>query len=145
MGLWSPLCIPELGNFFPYTSAEDKQKCIDIESACELLDLVLGFQFRSQVDKLIEYLKVNISSSLCIFCSLKAWPEIGHQFIISSINKSVIFPAVIIVVFNSMFCYFCKANLIFFVLWTLQYQHDYKVINLDQWMNFLRFCNEVWF
>ncbi|XP_008808225.1 DCN1-like protein 4 isoform X1 [Phoenix dactylifera] len=65
---------------FRYCLTEDKQKCIDIESACELLDLVLGFQFRPQVDKLTEYLK---------------------------------------------------------------YQHDYKVINLDQWMSFLRFCNEI--
>ncbi|XP_072979235.1 uncharacterized protein [Typha angustifolia] len=65
---------------FRYCLTEDKQKCIDIESTCVLLDLVLGFLFRPQVDKLIEYLK---------------------------------------------------------------YQHDYKVINMDQWMSFLRFCNEI--
>ncbi|KAJ6803973.1 DCN1-like protein 4 [Iris pallida] len=65
---------------FRYCLTEDKQKSIDIESACELLDLVLGFQFRPQIDKLTEFLKN---------------------------------------------------------------QHEYKVINMDQWMGFLRFCNEI--
>ncbi|KAF3338968.1 DCN1-like protein 4 [Carex littledalei] len=59
---------------------EDKQKCIDIESACQLLSLVLGSQFGPQVDKFIEYLK----------------------------NQS-----------------------------------EYKVINMDQWMGFYRFCHEI--
>lgn len=27
----------------------------------------------------------------------------------------------------------------------LKYQNDYKVINMDQWMGFLRFCNEIIF
>ena len=45
----------------PSIYPEDNQKSIDIESACELLDLVLGLQFRPQVDKLVEYLKVDIS------------------------------------------------------------------------------------
>ncbi|KAL0429746.1 UNVERIFIED_CONTAM: DCN1-like protein 4 [Sesamum radiatum] len=61
---------------------EEKQKSIDIESICLLLDLVLGSQFRAQVDALIQYLKI---------------------------------------------------------------QSDYKVINMDQWMGFYRFCNEVSF
>ncbi|XP_012071457.1 DCN1-like protein 4 isoform X2 [Jatropha curcas] len=65
---------------FRYCLTEEKQKSVDIESICELLDLVLGSQFRSKIDSLIEYLKI---------------------------------------------------------------QSDYKVINLDQWMNFLRFCKEV--
>ncbi|KAJ8753211.1 hypothetical protein K2173_017806 [Erythroxylum novogranatense] len=65
---------------FRYCLTEEKQKCIDIESTCQLLDLVLGSQFRSTVDSLIDYLKV---------------------------------------------------------------QSDYKGINMDQWMNFLRFCNEM--
>lgn len=60
--------------------SEEKQKSIDIECICELLDLVLGSQFRAQVDALVEYLKT---------------------------------------------------------------QSDYKVINMDQWMGFYRFCNEV--
>ncbi|XP_044479632.1 DCN1-like protein 5 isoform X2 [Mangifera indica] len=58
----------------------EKQKSVDIESVCELLDLVLGSQCRAQVDYFIEYLKV---------------------------------------------------------------QTDYKVINMDQWMGFFRFCNEI--
>ncbi|KAL5666485.1 hypothetical protein ACJX0J_026593, partial [Zea mays] len=58
---------------------EDKKKCIEIPVACELLNLVLGLQFRPQVDKLNNY---------------------------------------------------------------LMYQNDYKVITMDQWMGFIRFCNE---
>ncbi|XP_016693516.1 DCN1-like protein 1 [Gossypium hirsutum] len=64
---------------FCYCLTEEKQKSIDIESICQLLDLVLGSQFRAQVDYFIEYLKI---------------------------------------------------------------QSDYKVINLDQWMGFFRFCNK---
>ncbi|CAN1841609.1 DCN1-like protein 4, partial [Linum perenne] len=62
--------------------SEEKQKSIDIESICLLLDLVLGFQYRAQVDYFIEYMKI---------------------------------------------------------------QNDYKVINMDQWMGFYRFCNEISF
>ncbi|XP_074571000.1 uncharacterized protein LOC141827609 [Curcuma longa] len=65
---------------FRYCLTEDKQKSIDIESACQLLELILGSQYRLQVDKLVEYLKS---------------------------------------------------------------QRDYKVINMDQWTSFLRFCNEI--
>lgn len=67
---------------FRYCLTEEKQKSIDIESICQLLDLVLGFQFRAQVDYFVEYLKT---------------------------------------------------------------QTDYKVINMDQWMGFYRFCNEISF
>lgn len=67
---------------FRYCLTEEKQKSIDIESICQLLDLVLGSQFRSQVDYFIEYL-----------------------------NE----------------------------------QTDYKVMNMDQWMGFYRFCNEISF
>ncbi|CAN0899719.1 DCN1-like protein 4 [Linum grandiflorum] len=67
---------------FRYCLMEEKQKSIDIENICQLLDLVLGSQHRIQVDYFIEYLKI---------------------------------------------------------------QSDYKVINLDQWMGFYRFCNEISF
>ncbi|XVF89232.1 hypothetical protein PTKIN_Ptkin19aG0113800 [Pterospermum kingtungense] len=67
---------------FRYCLTEEKQKSVDIESICELLNVVLRAQFRPQVDLLVEYLKV---------------------------------------------------------------QSDYKVINLDQWVNFLRFCKEITF
>lgn len=67
---------------FQYCLTEDKQKCVDIESICMLLDLVIGSQFREQVDSFIEYLKI---------------------------------------------------------------QNEYKVINMDQWINFLRFCTEISF
>lgn len=39
--------------------SEDKQKCVDIESICLLIDLVLGPQFRAQVDSFSEFLKVG--------------------------------------------------------------------------------------
>ncbi|KAL8153381.1 hypothetical protein V2J09_011141 [Rumex salicifolius] len=67
---------------FQYCLTEEKQKSIDIESVCQLLDIVLGSIFRAQVNYLIEFLKV---------------------------------------------------------------QTDYKVINMDQWMGFYRFCNEISF
>ncbi|KAF9686249.1 hypothetical protein SADUNF_Sadunf03G0139200 [Salix dunnii] len=67
---------------FRYCLTEEKQKSIDIESICQLLDLVLGSHFQAQVDYFIEYLKI---------------------------------------------------------------QRDYKVINMDQWMGFYRFCNEISF
>ncbi|CAN6459749.1 unnamed protein product [Victoria cruziana] len=65
---------------FRYCLTEEKQKYIDIESICILLDLVLGSPYRSQVDSIIEYLR---------------------------------------------------------------YQKEYKVINMDQWMSILRFCDEI--
>ncbi|KAJ6704994.1 DEFECTIVE IN CULLIN NEDDYLATION PROTEIN [Salix purpurea] len=67
---------------FRYCLTEEKQKSIDIESICQLLDLVLGSHFQAQVDYFNEYLK---------------------------------------------------------------FQSDYKVINMDQWMGFYRFCNEISF
>ncbi|XP_010532096.1 PREDICTED: DCN1-like protein 4 isoform X2 [Tarenaya hassleriana] len=65
---------------FRYCLTEEKQKSIDIETICQLLDIVLGSTFRAQVDYFIEYLKI---------------------------------------------------------------QSDYKVVNMDQWMGFYRFCNEL--
>ncbi|KAI3684343.1 hypothetical protein L6452_33566 [Arctium lappa] len=67
---------------FRYCLTEEKQKSIDIESICELLELVLGLHFRPQVDLFVQYLRTQI---------------------------------------------------------------DYKVINMDQWMGFYRFCNEISF
>ncbi|CAI9113905.1 OLC1v1014607C3 [Oldenlandia corymbosa var. corymbosa] len=67
---------------FRYCLTEEKQKSIDIESICLLLDLVLGDQFRLQVDYLVQFLRV---------------------------------------------------------------QTDFKVINMDQWMGFYRFCTEISF
>lgn len=47
---------------FRYCLTEEKQKSIDIESICELLELVLGSQFRMQVDLFIQYLKTTLLS-----------------------------------------------------------------------------------
>ncbi|EYU25333.1 hypothetical protein ABFS82_10G120500 [Erythranthe guttata] len=67
---------------FRYCLTEEKQKCLDIESTCILIDMVLGFQYQPQVDSFIKFLKI---------------------------------------------------------------QSDYKVMNIDQWTNFLRFCQEISF
>ncbi|KAI9192251.1 hypothetical protein LWI28_020044 [Acer negundo] len=67
---------------FRYHLTEERQKNVDMETSCELLNLILGSEYRSQVDLLIDYLKV---------------------------------------------------------------QSDFKVINLDQWVGFLRFFKEVSF
>ncbi|EYU21716.1 hypothetical protein ABFS82_09G086400 [Erythranthe guttata] len=65
---------------FKYNLTEEKQKFIDTETVCALLNLVLRSEFLPQVDALIHYLKI---------------------------------------------------------------QTDYRVINMDQWMGFYRFCNEI--
>ncbi|MQL77712.1 hypothetical protein Taro_010125 [Colocasia esculenta] len=44
---------------FRYCLTEEKQKNIDIETICELLDLILAAQYHFQVDKLTEYLKIQ--------------------------------------------------------------------------------------
>ncbi|KAL6286043.1 DCN1-like protein 4 [Prunus yedoensis var. nudiflora] len=67
---------------FRYCLTEEKQKSIDIDSICELLNVVLGSQYQAQVDLFVQYLKT---------------------------------------------------------------QNDYKVINMDQWMGFYRFCEEISF
>ncbi|KAI8006122.1 hypothetical protein LOK49_LG07G01196 [Camellia lanceoleosa] len=64
---------------FQYCLTEDEQKWIDVKCICELLDIVMGSQFPSQVALFTKYLKI---------------------------------------------------------------QNDYKVINMDQWTSFLRFCSQ---
>lgn len=44
---------------FQYCLTEDKQRTIDIETLCELFTIVLGSEFPSQVNLLIEYLKIQ--------------------------------------------------------------------------------------
>ncbi|XP_056846474.1 uncharacterized protein LOC108816635 isoform X1 [Raphanus sativus] len=43
---------------FKYCLTEEKQKFLDIETICQLLDMVLGSTFRAQVDYFVDYLKV---------------------------------------------------------------------------------------
>lgn len=42
---------------FRYCLTEEKQKGVDIETVCQLLDLLLGSKFRAEADYFIEYLK----------------------------------------------------------------------------------------
>ncbi|KAG6411531.1 hypothetical protein SASPL_129614 [Salvia splendens] len=44
---------------FRYCLTEDNKKCLDIETACVLLQLVLGVQYQAQVDSFITFLKVS--------------------------------------------------------------------------------------
>ncbi|KAJ7955598.1 Defective in cullin neddylation protein [Quillaja saponaria] len=44
---------------FKYCLTEEKQRSLDIETICELLNLVLRSQFHAQVDSLIEFLKIQ--------------------------------------------------------------------------------------
>ncbi|XP_048440524.1 DCN1-like protein 5 isoform X1 [Pyrus x bretschneideri] len=44
---------------FQYCLTEERQKSVDIETVCELLNLVLGPRYQLQVDLLIKYLKVQ--------------------------------------------------------------------------------------
>lgn len=65
--------------------SEEKQKSIDIESICELLNIVMGLEFRAQVDSFVEYLKVSGCIVLCfaeftttaahVYNSSKIWLE----------------------------------------------------------------------
>lgn len=78
-----PSTFPDFYTYaFQYCLTEEKQKSIDVESICILLDLVLGSMYPDHVDSFTQYLKS---------------------------------------------------------------QSDYKVINMDQWMGFYRFCNEISF
>ncbi|KAJ7979642.1 Defective in cullin neddylation protein [Quillaja saponaria] len=44
---------------FKYCLTEEKQRSVDIETICELLNLVLRSQFQAQVDSLVEFLKIQ--------------------------------------------------------------------------------------
>uniref|UniRef100_A0A0C9QSF2 Defective in cullin neddylation protein n=1 Tax=Wollemia nobilis TaxID=56998 RepID=A0A0C9QSF2_9CONI len=65
---------------FRYCLTEERQKSLDIESVCQLLEMVLGKRNPAQVESFVEFLKN---------------------------------------------------------------QKEYKAINLDQWLSFLRFCDEI--
>lgn len=67
---------------FGYSLTEENQRCVDIETICILIDILLGSKYQLQVQLFTEFLKM---------------------------------------------------------------QSDYKAINRDQWINFLRFCQEVSF
>ncbi|KAK1269121.1 hypothetical protein QJS04_geneDACA013728 [Acorus gramineus] len=44
---------------FSFCLTEEGQRSLDIETICELLNLVLGPRYPSQIDKLIEFLKIQ--------------------------------------------------------------------------------------
>lgn len=78
---------------------EEKQKSIDIESICELLDLVLGSQFHSQVNAFVDYLKVSTTSFFCLLvCHIypQAWsvwhftPQLTPALLNSTPGSSIV-------------------------------------------------------
>lgn len=71
--------------------SEEKQKSIDIECICELLDLVLGSQFHAQVDALVEYLKVSRCICRCIF-SLFTYDGLAITWVFCSLRRSFTCP-----------------------------------------------------
>ncbi|XP_024036440.1 DCN1-like protein 4 isoform X2 [Citrus clementina] len=71
---------------FRYCLTEEKQKSVDIESVCELLGLVLGSQYRAQVDYLIEYLKIQSDYKISFpdfnnYDPNLAWPLVLDNFV----------------------------------------------------------------
>lgn len=69
---------------FRYCLTEDKQKSLDIESVCQLLELVLGKRNEVQVESLVEYLKnqkeykaINLDQWSCFlrFCDEIHYPD----------------------------------------------------------------------
>lgn len=96
-------------------NAEEKQKSIDIETICQLLEIVMGSTFRAQVDYFVEYLKVWDNFKSLTLCNFQ----------------------------NVVFSHCCHLMIGYICL--TQIQNDYKVINMDQWMGLYRFCNEVCF
>jgi len=69
---------------FRYCLTEDKQKSLDIESVCQLLELVLGKRNQAQVESLVEYLKnqkeykaINLDQWSCFlrFCDEIHYPD----------------------------------------------------------------------
>lgn len=72
---------------FRYCLTEEKQKSIDIESICQLLDLVLGSQFRAQVDYFTEFLKAQTDykvinkdqwTGFYRFCNETSFPDFSN-------------------------------------------------------------------
>ncbi|AAF82155.1 Contains similarity to RP42 from Mus musculus gb/AF198092 and is a member of the Transposase PF/00872 and UTP-glucose-1-phosphate uridylyltransferase PF/01704 families. EST gb/AI998363 comes from this gene [Arabidopsis thaliana] len=71
---------------FCYCLTEEKQKSIDIETICQLLEIVMGSTFRAQVDYFVEYLKIqndykviNMDQwmGLYRFCNEISFPDMG--------------------------------------------------------------------
>ncbi|XP_019091899.1 PREDICTED: DCN1-like protein 4 isoform X1 [Camelina sativa] len=72
---------------FNYCLTEEKQKSIDIETICQLLEIVMGSTFRAQVDYFVEYLKIqndykviNMDQwmGLYRFCNEISFPDMGN-------------------------------------------------------------------
>ncbi|CAK7336282.1 unnamed protein product [Dovyalis caffra] len=134
--------VNKLKKTLPELEKEEKQKSIDIESISQLLDLVLGSHFRGQVDYFIEYLKYMLLSGLLAY-------ELDCRIDGQTDPAAAMFSA------DEMLClFYIRAYSCFLGVVTIsdklaftvvQIQSDYKVINMDQWMGFYRFCNEISF
>ncbi|CAL5374405.1 unnamed protein product [Camellia sinensis] len=72
---------------FQYCLTEDKQKWIDVECICELLDIVMGSQFLSQVALFTKFLKIQNDykvinmdqwTSFLQFCRQISFPDLKN-------------------------------------------------------------------
>lgn len=135
-----------------FALTEPRQKTLDLETSCQMLELVLGQ--RPLVLSFIQFLEVLtlfIGSLWLFVCSInllwwnkviKVWIHLGlwyHQVMVLRVcNKLVAWvPAA------------CEKHVHVITstahlpLVTLQEQSEYKAMNLDQWTAFLRLCDEV--
>ncbi|KAK6135607.1 hypothetical protein DH2020_030655 [Rehmannia glutinosa] len=71
---------------FHYCLTEEKQKCLDIESTCILIDMVLSFQYQAQVDSFIKFLKIQSDYKISFpdlqnYDTCEAWPLLLDNFV----------------------------------------------------------------
>ncbi|KAK6156581.1 hypothetical protein DH2020_010829 [Rehmannia glutinosa] len=71
---------------FHYCLTEEKQKCLDIESTCILIDMVLSFQYQPQVDSFIKFLKIQSDYKISFpdlqnYDTCEAWPLLLDNFV----------------------------------------------------------------
>uniref|UniRef100_M4DJH1 Defective in cullin neddylation protein n=1 Tax=Brassica campestris TaxID=3711 RepID=M4DJH1_BRACM len=146
---------------FTYSLTEEEQKSIDIETISQLLDTVMGSTFRPQVDSFVDYLKqiqndykvINMDQWMGFyrFCNEVRRPSNFADFyayaftysLTEEEQKSVDIETIcqlLDIVMGSTF----RPQVDYFLDY-LKIQNDYKVIYMDQWMGFYRFCNEISF
>ncbi|THG10938.1 hypothetical protein TEA_016497 [Camellia sinensis var. sinensis] len=63
---------------FQYCLTEDKQKWIDVECICELLDIVMGSQFPSQIQNDYKVINMDQWTSFLRFCSQLSFPYLKN-------------------------------------------------------------------
>lgn len=131
-----------------HPSTEPRQKTLDLETACQMLDLVLGS--RPHVGSFLQFLQVHLGQFVCDFVcvhlnlyqllylkasvsddkDVKYFSEFNHRLHVHVHDYSVLYLS-----YHCAKTYICNKF--------IQEQSEYKAMNLDQWSAFLRFCEEV--